>query len=300
MARLVALHPSENKFFELPVGEPKTIGRKGTCHLVEQDLAVSGHHCTVVCHHTPQGIHLEITDSSSNGTFINDRPIGRGQSMTAHIGDIIDLAKPKEDGVPIVRYRVDTAEKSPQLRPVPSDPARQEPRSLRDRIDELQLSLRIETQRNETCERKLATTQEALHNSLSNLEIVTEQREVLQLKLAHSGEQQTGLRAELESALARIARLESQLREAGEREHRLKTENENVHEKITRGAAGAERLALDFNTQIESLLSTLVGNSFFASTLPDPSPPSPKRPRLSPVSETSSIADLADMLDIPL
>jgi pSer/pThr/pTyr-binding forkhead associated (FHA) protein len=112
MARFVALHQTENRIVSIPLGSSISFGRKGSCQVLETDLAVSGIHCNVCCSEISGGILVEVSDSSSNGTYVNDRLVGKGKTIVINPGDIIDLAKPKDEGgrrVPKVRYQIGRA-----------------------------------------------------------------------------------------------------------------------------------------------------------------------------------------------
>ena len=304
MARFVAIHSCENKILSIPFGVAFTFGRKGSCNVVESDLAISGVHCTVTCSLQPNGLDVEIQDSSSNGTFVNEKLIGKGKTATVREGDLIDLAKPK-DGIPLVRYRVEIDKTTS---PTVTTDDMTEARLFRDKLDDQKLQLSIQIQKNEITEKKLVTAVESLQATKLQLEIELEEKAVLQLKLQHNLEQNENLKAELSGAFSIIKKLEGKLKDAECENSSLTRENMNVHAKVENAVAAAELLAQDFSKKIECLLSGLRGSSeprpsfggYIASTLPDnfPSSPASKRARLSPVSETSSIADLADMLDI--
>jgi len=55
-----------------------TIGRNPDCHICINDKRLSGKHCTV----TIQNNHGLVLDLSTNGTFIADKLIGKGNSST--------------------------------------------------------------------------------------------------------------------------------------------------------------------------------------------------------------------------
>ena len=280
--------------------------------MVETDLAISGVHCTVNCFQTSSGIIVEIADSSSNGTFVNERLIGKGKTMTVNDCDIVDLAKPKDDNghrVPVVRYRVEY-DKSPILQSNPTSPDMtpdhpevETTRALRDRLDEQKLQISIQMQRTEMAERKLATAQEALNAALNQVETTSEEKAVLEVTLRHSTEQNSNLKSELDQATREIQSLKRDLRETISRESRRESENDLLQGKLNNAHSAADKILNDFPKQMESLFLILGSSAPVPCTLPDmnipsPSSPSVKRIRLSPVSETSSIADLADMLDI--
>ena len=313
MAKFIALHQSENRHVIIPVGKPFTFGRKGTCSMVETELAISGVHCTVNCYQNSDGTVVEISDSSSNGTFVNERLIGKGKIALVNDGDIIDLAKPKDDDgsrVPVVRYRVEL-EKSPVLRSnptspdvTPDHPEVETTRVLRDRIDEQKLQISLQMQRTEMAERKLSTAQEALHAALNQVETTCEEKAVLELKLRHSTEQTNELKSELDQATRQIQSLQRDLRDAISREAGLNADINQLQSKLNSCTILAEKMASDFTKQMDGIFSILgTPAPCVPCTLPDmhmqsPSSPSLKRARLSPVSEASSVADLADMLDI--
>ena len=107
--RLIALHSSEAPPLSVQPGKQLTFGRKPTCDVVETAIVISGCHCVVKL--TDSGV--EVTDQSSNGTFVNEQLVGKGATRVLTNGDILDLAKPREeDGrkIPIVRYRIEFEE----------------------------------------------------------------------------------------------------------------------------------------------------------------------------------------------
>eukprot|EP00930_Biecheleria_cincta_P057232 TRINITY_DN43202_c0_g1_i1.p1 TRINITY_DN43202_c0_g1~~TRINITY_DN43202_c0_g1_i1.p1 ORF type:complete len:610 (-),score=162.60 TRINITY_DN43202_c0_g1_i1:101-1930(-) len=145
--QLVPLHSSEEQVFQLPGEGLVTIGRRPNCSIVCRDISVSGKHCEVICRPGTSGQRvLLLVDCSSNGTYINDERIAKGDKAQLHDGDIISLSKPHPPGTndgtvdpppPRVQYRLDLraceelespapAEAMPEER-VPPTPARGAP-----------------------------------------------------------------------------------------------------------------------------------------------------------------------------
>merc|ERR1719210_328984 len=93
---LVALHPTPGPpQHPLPSQGSLTIGRRPNCTIVCGDAAVSGVHCVVsVASVALHELACEVEDRSTNGTFVNDVRLSKGQRMPVSDGDIISLTKP--------------------------------------------------------------------------------------------------------------------------------------------------------------------------------------------------------------
>jgi len=88
--QLVPLHEAAGEAYRLPKEGIVTIGRRLENHIICRDISVSGKHCLLKI---AQGL-LEVVDCSSNGTFVNDRKLVKGQRQTIGDGDILSLMKP--------------------------------------------------------------------------------------------------------------------------------------------------------------------------------------------------------------
>lgn len=95
-ARLVPLYETEEEFFSLPAEGTVTVGRRRECFVVVQDLAVSGTHCILKC--CSQPLSFEVEDCSTNGTFVNGSPLGKGQRSWLADGDVLALTRPEAVG----------------------------------------------------------------------------------------------------------------------------------------------------------------------------------------------------------
>jgi pSer/pThr/pTyr-binding forkhead associated (FHA) protein len=80
--------------FEVLPGKPLRLGRKASCDVQIEDLAVSGFHCVVSI--SDAGA-LIVTDSSTNGTFVNGERVANGMTMDLRAGDQLQLSKPKSE-----------------------------------------------------------------------------------------------------------------------------------------------------------------------------------------------------------
>lgn len=128
--RLVALHEVAELHYLLPSQGAVTIGRRATCTIVCGDGAVSGVHCvvTVVGRGSAQEQPgCQVEDRSTNGTFVNDVRVGKGQCVQLAHGDIISLTKPPciegepQDGAgqaTNIRFRLDLQTTEPMHEPL--------------------------------------------------------------------------------------------------------------------------------------------------------------------------------------
>jgi len=87
-ARLKILSgPSSGQVIPVPVGK-LIIGREEDCHLQSASEFVSRHHCVLLLDEYT----LRVRDlGSQNGTFVNDRRIGKGDTILLS-GDILSVA----------------------------------------------------------------------------------------------------------------------------------------------------------------------------------------------------------------
>jgi len=76
-----------------------TLGRKEGMTLVFEDIRISGNHCTISRTHHPDSGNYEvhIRDESTNGTFVNGKKVGKGNSVSIRNGDQINLVGPSTD-----------------------------------------------------------------------------------------------------------------------------------------------------------------------------------------------------------
>lgn len=91
--QLAPLH-SHDPAFQLPVSGSVTIGRRPNNTLVCNDISVSGKHCEI----SIASGSVKISDCSTNGTYINDERIVKGEVAEVHPGDVIALTKPHPPG----------------------------------------------------------------------------------------------------------------------------------------------------------------------------------------------------------
>ncbi|EEA04908.1 FHA domain-containing protein [Cryptosporidium muris RN66] len=68
-------------------------GRKSDCSLRLKDQSISGHHCVVQVGDSVEC--LVLTDTSTNGTFVNGKRIAKSSPVTVKSGDTISLTRPK-------------------------------------------------------------------------------------------------------------------------------------------------------------------------------------------------------------
>ena len=225
MCRLVALHNAENKHVLIPVGKPLLFGRKANCDVIETSIVISGNHCVL----TVNGSSVEVSDLSSNGTFVNEQLIGKGNKVVLKNGDLLDLAKPVEEGgvkKPVVRYRLEIGVDAPRVvrPPSPSEvgsrvvPPHDQLRSLRAEVEEGTLRLSLQAQRLDGAERKLRESQDALSACQLAYEKVTQEKAELEVRYMHGQRLAEGLRGEVGSLLKQAGDMETELRELRTRE----------------------------------------------------------------------------------
>lgn len=109
-ARLVPLYETDEECFSLPAEGFVTIGRRRECNIVVQDLAVSGTHCFLRCSSEP--LSFEVEDNSTNGTFVNGMPLGKGSRSWLADGDLLALTRtevpaPGTSAAPSIQFRLD-------------------------------------------------------------------------------------------------------------------------------------------------------------------------------------------------
>jgi len=110
--QLLPLHALDEEVVPLPCDGDAPIGRRPNNFLVCPHLAVSGTHCILHC---SAGRPPEFEDCSTNGSFVNDRKLQKGQRCRLADGDILSLTKPLDaevepkDGVepgPRIQYKL--------------------------------------------------------------------------------------------------------------------------------------------------------------------------------------------------
>jgi len=101
---LIPLHEPAAAPYRLPRDGVVTVGRRKENQIICNDVAVSGHHCKVVCRAGPGSVDLEVVDCSTNGTFVNDRKLSKGEHMRLDDGDVLSLTK-VADGQPDMRVQ---------------------------------------------------------------------------------------------------------------------------------------------------------------------------------------------------
>ncbi|KAJ1608888.1 forkhead associated domain-containing protein [Cryptosporidium canis] len=122
--------PSLSEPVKLPFGEEDELGdsisglennkfvfgRKGDCSIRLKDQSISGHHCTIHVDTATKG--LVITDTSTNGTFLNGKRLSKSVPVQVTDGDIISLTRPKvmDDNIAFhAIFRLVFSSKSPRL-----------------------------------------------------------------------------------------------------------------------------------------------------------------------------------------
>ncbi|KAK9172588.1 FHA domain protein [Cryptosporidium meleagridis] len=68
-------------------------GRKGDCSIRLKDQSISGHHCTIHVDNVHKG--LLLTDTSTNGTFLNGKRLSKSVPTQITDGDVVSLTRPK-------------------------------------------------------------------------------------------------------------------------------------------------------------------------------------------------------------
>mmetsp|Transcript_20750 Transcript_20750/g.37752 ORF Transcript_20750/g.37752 Transcript_20750/m.37752 type:complete len:525 (+) Transcript_20750:76-1650(+) len=94
VGQLTPLHCATELPFTLPSEGFVTIGRRPENTVVCADVAVSGTHCLIHCAPHGQVGSFEVEDASTNGTYVNDMRLSRGQKLALSNGDVIALTKP--------------------------------------------------------------------------------------------------------------------------------------------------------------------------------------------------------------
>lgn len=107
--QLVPLHASGERVVALPQDVSASVGRRPANDIVCRDLAVSGQHCIFHCRGAVESEPPDVEDCSTNGTYINDAKLSKGQRRRLASGDIISLTKGAEEdvsGTAVVTVRI--------------------------------------------------------------------------------------------------------------------------------------------------------------------------------------------------
>jgi len=108
----VPLHDVADERVLLPNEGEATVGRRPTNTVVCRDLAVSGQHCILHCQRSEPPV---VEDCSTNGSFVNDVKVVKGQRKQLAAGDVLALTKldgedEKASAGPRVQYRLEFQE----------------------------------------------------------------------------------------------------------------------------------------------------------------------------------------------
>ncbi|CAE7156870.1 ppdK [Symbiodinium pilosum] len=131
--QLLPLHAPDEEIVPLPSDGDATLGRRPNNFLVCPHLAVSGTHCILHCN---AGCPPEFEDCSTNGSFVNDKKLQKGQRCQLADGDIISLTKPLDavdpkDGAeagPRIQYKIVLHEEPKEDDPGDIPPTAPEPK----------------------------------------------------------------------------------------------------------------------------------------------------------------------------
>eukprot|EP00026_Physarum_polycephalum_P002654 Phypoly_transcript_02662.p1 GENE.Phypoly_transcript_02662~~Phypoly_transcript_02662.p1 ORF type:complete len:822 (-),score=149.61 Phypoly_transcript_02662:108-2573(-) len=96
LAQLIPLHPTADYVDVMTV--PFSFGRLKTSNFVINDKRISATHCIL----TKKQAQIYIEDKSTNGTYINQRVLGKGKSMKLNTGDIVAFVE--KDGYGTFSY----------------------------------------------------------------------------------------------------------------------------------------------------------------------------------------------------
>lgn len=87
----------------LPPDSSLSAGRRASNNIACHDLAVSGQHCIFHSRRSVQSDPPEVEDCSTNGTYVNDQRLSKGQRRRLAEGDVISLTNPVDEDAPEVR-----------------------------------------------------------------------------------------------------------------------------------------------------------------------------------------------------
>jgi len=117
---LQSLHTPNDPPIALPREGSVTVGRRPTNQIHCKDIAVSGQHCILHCRSSGLLPSVddppEVEDSSTNGSYVNELRISKGQRQQLATGDVLSLTKPPEENTEVevphrVQYRLDFRER---------------------------------------------------------------------------------------------------------------------------------------------------------------------------------------------
>lgn len=116
---LQPLHEPSEPAIVLPRTGTVTVGRRPGNTILCKDLAVSGQHCIIHCC-GGSADPPEVEDSSTNGSYVNEIKITKGQRHRLIVDDILSLTKPPDEpgalDTPIrVQFRAEFREAPPPL-----------------------------------------------------------------------------------------------------------------------------------------------------------------------------------------
>ena len=76
-----------------------TIGRNANCDLVLPDQRCSSNHCRLWVARAGDGFQFQLEDLSTNGTFVNNVAVGKGNKVPVHPGDTLIMLHEKKVGL---------------------------------------------------------------------------------------------------------------------------------------------------------------------------------------------------------
>mmetsp|Transcript_4763 Transcript_4763/g.8437 ORF Transcript_4763/g.8437 Transcript_4763/m.8437 type:complete len:525 (-) Transcript_4763:18-1592(-) len=220
--RLVPLHDASDEPAQLPAEGEATVGRRPTNHVVCRDLAVSGQHCILHCQRLEPPV---VEDCSTNGSFVNDVKLLKGQRRQLAAGDVLSLSTvpPAEEAEKAsaglrIQYRLEfqechmdeAADLPPTMpdarRPVGTDTARTDEKSTAV-VDRFAQDLLLQEQESKakltadllTSQRKLEEERRAVESRSRELRKVRQQVEEERSKRQEAEESRDRLTGELEA-----------------------------------------------------------------------------------------------------
>lgn len=99
IAQLVPLNPALMQPYDLKASdECVTIGRNANCDLVLPDQRCSSNHCRIWINREESKFVFEVEDLSTNGTYVNNSALGKGNKVAVQHGDDIVMLHEKKVG----------------------------------------------------------------------------------------------------------------------------------------------------------------------------------------------------------
>ncbi|CAK9007269.1 unnamed protein product [Durusdinium trenchii] len=250
--QLVPLH-SQDAPFKLPSVGTVTLGRRPNNTLVCNDISVSGKHCEIS---VESGL-FKLSDCSTNGTYINEERIVRGETAPLRAGDVIALTKPP--GVdstvePAVRvqFRVEAeggdAERwrAPGVPSVSSCPA--PPKRASTTAEGFAQDLLLqEQQRNAKITEELLLARRRLDEERSKSETLTRDLQQAQQSLEEERRRRSNACEQLPTLQAEVAKLKDQsqqLPEMRSAQASLQQKHERLEVEVTMAAQKASSLEI--------------------------------------------------------